>query len=482
MLGPLQDNGGHTWTHALLPGSPAIDAIPNIGCNVATDQRGVSRPQGTNCDIGAFELGVLHLNKFVDNPTPVPGEVITITIQVSNGLTETITGGVISDTLPVGLNFIGPITLDPPLSGTVGLSPPTLVTDLMIGTEEQVTVTFPVSVSYGIAGNTVITNTAWVTSTEVITPVLGSAIITITNVAPVGVDDPSSGLETAFTTDEKTPFTTGSVLSNDRDDNGDTLSVSALDTSSTLGLVSDNGNGTFNYDPNDQFDDLAPGEQAIDVFTYTLSDGVLTDTATVTITIQGVNESPIVDAGPNQKVDEGDLVQFNGSFTDTSTLTSLLNGETIHWDFGDGKTATGTLTPTHTFLDDEVYTVTLTITDTYGGVGSDWLLVTVENVSPTLSELLDQETLVGEIITVTGTFTDPGTLDTQTVVITWAEGVTETLELDASTRQFSFAHAYAEPGEYLVSVRVTDKDGGWDQKSFNITVSLNKIYLPLVRR
>jgi len=54
-LGPLQDNGGSTFTHALLPNSPAIDAGSNANCP-ATDQRGVSRPQGTACDIGAFEL------------------------------------------------------------------------------------------------------------------------------------------------------------------------------------------------------------------------------------------------------------------------------------------------------------------------------------------------------------------------------------------------------------------------------------------
>jgi len=55
VLGPLQDNGGPTWTHALLPGSPAIDAIPPANCPVDTDQRGVTRPQGNNCDIGAYE-------------------------------------------------------------------------------------------------------------------------------------------------------------------------------------------------------------------------------------------------------------------------------------------------------------------------------------------------------------------------------------------------------------------------------------------
>jgi hypothetical protein len=60
-LGPLANNGGDTKTHALLPGSPAIDAVPAINCPLATDQRGAPRPveqtsSTTPCDIGAFEL------------------------------------------------------------------------------------------------------------------------------------------------------------------------------------------------------------------------------------------------------------------------------------------------------------------------------------------------------------------------------------------------------------------------------------------
>ena len=55
LLGTLQDNGGPTFTHALQAGSPAIDAIPTDTCSAQTDQRGVSRPQGDACDIGAFE-------------------------------------------------------------------------------------------------------------------------------------------------------------------------------------------------------------------------------------------------------------------------------------------------------------------------------------------------------------------------------------------------------------------------------------------
>jgi len=48
----LRDNGGPTMTHALLPGSDAIDA--GGACGLATDQRGVARSDG-HCDSGAFE-------------------------------------------------------------------------------------------------------------------------------------------------------------------------------------------------------------------------------------------------------------------------------------------------------------------------------------------------------------------------------------------------------------------------------------------
>ena len=53
----LADNGGPTKTMALLSGSPAIDqVIVNAATCSGTDQRGVARPLGVRCDIGAFEL------------------------------------------------------------------------------------------------------------------------------------------------------------------------------------------------------------------------------------------------------------------------------------------------------------------------------------------------------------------------------------------------------------------------------------------
>lgn len=62
-IGPLANNGGATWTHALLAGSEAIDTTTAQGCVdntlalLTTDQRGAPRIAGSKCDVGAFEYG-----------------------------------------------------------------------------------------------------------------------------------------------------------------------------------------------------------------------------------------------------------------------------------------------------------------------------------------------------------------------------------------------------------------------------------------
>ena len=52
---PLGDYGGPTQTHALIPGSNALDRVPAALCTATEDQRGEPRPSGTGCDSGAFE-------------------------------------------------------------------------------------------------------------------------------------------------------------------------------------------------------------------------------------------------------------------------------------------------------------------------------------------------------------------------------------------------------------------------------------------
>ena len=65
LLGPLADNGGPTWTHALQFDSPALDRIPyainGCGTTIDTDQRSIFRPQMSRCDIGAYESEAYQL-------------------------------------------------------------------------------------------------------------------------------------------------------------------------------------------------------------------------------------------------------------------------------------------------------------------------------------------------------------------------------------------------------------------------------------
>jgi len=72
LLGPLANNGGPTKTHELLTGSIAINKIPQgtFGCTAGyTDQRGISRPQGLSCDIGAYETVIPLAATFTSDKT-----------------------------------------------------------------------------------------------------------------------------------------------------------------------------------------------------------------------------------------------------------------------------------------------------------------------------------------------------------------------------------------------------------------------------
>jgi len=79
----LANNGGPTQTLALLDGSPAINKIPASACTVTTDQRGISRPQGPACDIGAFEFRVPKLS--------LPSSPLTVDATSPQGATVTYT-------------------------------------------------------------------------------------------------------------------------------------------------------------------------------------------------------------------------------------------------------------------------------------------------------------------------------------------------------------------------------------------------------
>ena len=88
----------------------------------------------------------LSLTKAVNNPAPQPGDEIIYSLRVSNNGTTSITGAVISDTLPAGLSLAGPISLDPPGAGIPGDAGTLLLLAHQLSLEPNtaLTVTYPV--------------------------------------------------------------------------------------------------------------------------------------------------------------------------------------------------------------------------------------------------------------------------------------------------------------------------------------------------
>jgi len=124
------------------------------------------------------------------------------------------------------------------------------------------------------------------------------------SVTVTGVNDAPNAVADSFITDEATQLNSGNVLANDTDPNQtDILTVVAIngvpeDVGRSFNLPSGavlqiNADGALVlYRPNGQYEHLAAGETATDSFAYSLSDGTTTVDATVTVTINGVNDVP----------------------------------------------------------------------------------------------------------------------------------------------------------------------------------------------
>lgn len=99
------------------------------------------------------------------------------------------------------------------------------------------------------------------------------------------------------------------------------------------------------------------------------------------------NELPIADAGLDQTVYAGDIVEFDGSGSYDP------DGQIVKtaWNFGDGTTIEDTFTPTHVFYDRGNYTVTLTVVDNDDGESSDTVEITVNPINATIN--VDPDTL-----------------------------------------------------------------------------------------
>ena len=157
----------------------------------------------THCFIlQPLEVG-LTLTKTVSNILPNPGERITYTIGIENhGFVEA-TNIVISDTLPDKLTFVDGSTALEYSSGTMFFpigEPPLLAPGFSIAAGQQVSLTFAVTVNTGLDNGLVITNTAAVTSTEILTPQMGSQSITLVDTQPPEFSSINPGTHSALIT------------------------------------------------------------------------------------------------------------------------------------------------------------------------------------------------------------------------------------------------------------------------------------------
>jgi len=172
--------------------------------------------------------------------------------------------------------------------------------------------------------------------------------------------------------------------------------------------------------------------------------GIGSDSATVTVN----NVDPTLTVVEEQTVDEGDELSITniGTFTDPGFDNPLntdpaTGGETeekstYSIDWGDGTTtdtgdatvdaagSAGVLTAgsfdgSHIYVDNGVYTATVTVEDDDGGSASDTFIVTVNNIAPTLTVDPVADINENDMAALTGTISDPGTLDTFTLDIDW---------------------------------------------------------------
>ncbi len=184
-----------------------------------------------------------------------------------------------------------------------------------------------------------------------------------------------------------------------------------------------------------------------------------------------------------------------GGSTDESVIVSLVSSTEYYtlagnspyqlivaWSDGTRQTnslaaGAATFSVFRQFLDDDptgtpsdTYTANVSLSGITGNA-SAMTSVTVTNVPPSFVSLTMDGTLTaGVAAALNGVFTDPGVLDTFTLVVDWGDGARQTNNLSAGSRAFNLSHTFAASGGYTVTATLTDDDTGTTTQTVNVTV------------
>ncbi len=188
-------------------------------------------------------------------------------------------------------------------------------------------------------------------------------------------------------------FDTADLLANDREFDGDALTITGVSAAASGAVMTLEG-GQISYDPGTRFDHLAEGETATDSYTYTVDDGKGgTDTATVTVTITGQNDAPTLTATTSVTVAENQTAVpagLSATDPDSSDLSYAISGGAdaalFQIDPETGELSFITAPDYENPGDaggDNVYDVTVSVTDGDGASDRADISVTVEDVTET---------------------------------------------------------------------------------------------------
>ncbi|WP_051911355.1 PKD domain-containing protein [Methylomicrobium agile] len=189
---------------------------------------------------------------------------------------------------------------------------------------------------------------------------------------------------------------------------------------------------------------------------------------TVQVTVNNV--APVVDAGVDAAIDEGATLRQTGSFVDSGPgpWSATVN-------YGDGTgvqplTLAGkNFSLNHVYGNNGAYTVTVTVTDEMGAMGSDTVRVIVNNVAPEVYAGADATIDEGAAFSQTGSFVDSGTGPWSAIVNYGDETGIHSLTL--AGKNFSLNHVYGDNGVYTVTVMVTDEKGAVGSDTARVTVN-----------